>query len=250
MVSNMKEPTILYEDKEVLVINKPAGLVVHGDGLPAQAGKTKERNLVTWILEKYPELKEVGEPSRTTTGEVIFRPGIVHRLDRDTSGVMIIAKTEESFKNLKEQFQQHEIKKIYHAFVYGEIKDKHGVIDRPIGRSNKDFRMYSAQRGSRGERRDAVTEYNVLNNVKGYAFVEVLPKTGRTHQIRVHFKAISHSLVADPLYASTTENDLGFERLALHSYEVTYKDIDGTHHTIKAPYPDDFIEAIKLLQSR
>ena len=102
---------ILYEDKDMVAVNKLAGLVVHADG------KTNEPSLADWILQKYPEAKEVGEPSRTATSEVIYRPGIVHRLDRETSGVMLVAKTQQGFETLKKQFQAHQIKKEYHAFT-------------------------------------------------------------------------------------------------------------------------------------
>ena len=255
------EPTVLYEDKDILAINKPAGLVVHSDG------KTTEPTLVDWLLKRYPEtspvrdregsqrefisngIKNVGESWQSPKGQEILRSGIVHRLDRETSGVMLVAKTEQAFKTLKEQFQNHEIKKTYHAFVYGKMKVKKGTINRPIGRSNKDFRMWSAQRGARGEMRDAVTEYIVLNTKEGYSFVEVHPKTGRTHQIRVHFKAISNPLVSDSLYAPGRENTIGFKRLALHSHEVEFKGPDGKSHTVKAPYPEDFEKAVLWLQS-
>lgn len=239
----MEEPTILYEDKDVLAINKPAGLLVHGDG------RTSEPTLTDWILKKYPEIKEVGEPTKDLKGEIIYRPGIVHRLDRDTSGVILIAKSQKSFESLKAQFQSHKIKKIYLAFVYGEMKVTEGVIDRPIGRSNKDFRMWSAQRGARGELREAETHYRVLDKGKGYTFLEISPRTGRTHQIRVHFKAISYPLVADPIYSPKMENDLGFKRLALHSLEVTFLDLKGKSHTVVGPYPKDFSEAVSILQS-
>jgi len=237
------EPTILYEDKEILAVNKPTGLVVHSDG------KTKENNLVDWLLEKYPEIKNVGEPGRNSQGEEILRSGIVHRLDRDTSGVMLVAKTQEAFEVLKKQFQNREIKKVYHAIVFGSMKNTEGTIDRPIGRSSKDFRMWSAQRGARGEMREAVTDYKVIKVTPEYTFVEIFPKTGRTHQIRVHFKAINYPLVADSLYAPKKENELGLKRLALHSFEVTFKDLNGEIHTVSAPYPEDFAHAVDLLQS-
>lgn len=236
------EPTILYEDKDMIAVNKPAGLVVHGDG------KTAEPTLADWVLEKYPEAKEVGEPWKNEKGETIYRPGIVHRLDRETSGVMLVAKTQKGFENLKAQFQEQKIRKIYHAFAYGQMKEKEGVIDRPIGRSKKDFRMWSAQRGARGEMREAVTEYQVAQTTKDYSFVHVFPKTGRTHQIRVHFKAINHPLVGDSLYAPTTDNMLGFTRLALHSFETTFMDTKGKSHTVTAPYPEDFLHAVEVLQ--
>ncbi len=236
------EPTILYEDSHILAIDKPAGLVVHSDG------RTAEKTLTDWVLSKYPDMKEVGEPARTPKGETIHRPGIVHRLDRETSGVMLLAKTQEAFESLKQQFQEHTIRKTYHAFVYGEIKADKGTIGRPIGRSNKDFRMWSAQRGARGELRDAITDYMVKERMPGYSFVEVMPKTGRTHQIRVHFKAISYPLVADPMYAPSTENTLGFTRLALHSRSISFTDMEGVLQTVTAPYPGDFEQALTLLQ--
>lgn len=236
------EPEILYEDEGVIAINKPAGLVVHSDG------KTKEPNLVDWLITKYPEIKDVGEMGKDSRGEEILRSGIVHRLDRETSGVMLVAKTKESFENLKRQFQEHEIKKVYEAFLVGEIKNDEGVIDRPIKRSTSDFRKWTAQRGGRGEEREAVTDYKVLKKGNGSSLVEVKPKTGRTHQIRVHFKAINYPLVADSLYGKS-ENDLGFRRLALHSKEVTFKGLNGDFHKVLAPYPDDFRTAVEALQS-
>lgn len=235
---------ILYEDDGVVAVNKPAGLVVHSDG------KTDEQSLVDWVVQKYPEIKNVGEPGRNADGEIIMRPGIVHRLDRDTSGVMLVAKTKDSFESLKKQFQNHEVKKTYHAFVFGEMKSEKGTVDRPIGRSSQDFRMWSAQRGARGEMREAVTDYKVLLKGSGYSFVEISPKTGRTHQIRVHFKAINYPLVADSMYAPKRENTLGFNRQALHSYRVEFKDLNGGSHEVVAPYPEDFTYALGLLQNQ
>ncbi len=235
------QPEILFEDNDVVVINKPSGLVVHSDG------KTKEPNLVEWLLEKYPDIKDVGEPGRDAEGKEILRSGIVHRLDRETSGVMLVAKNQKSFENLKKQFQNHEIKKKYEAFVYGEVR-RNGVVDRPIGRSSSDFRKWSAQRGARGELREAVTEYKVLAKNKDYSLLEVVPKTGRTHQIRVHMKAINHPLVSDSLYAPNRGMLLGFKRAALHSKEVVFNGLDGKIHYIAAPYPEDFEKAKKIIE--
>lgn len=251
---------ILYEDKDILAINKPAGLIVHSDGRPVQEGQTKEKSLTDWIVENYPEIEGVGEPARTPEGKLVDRPGIVHRLDRETSGVMLIAKTKEGFDFLKKQFQNHDIQKEYLAFVYGEIPEKingvnyanggkRGIIDRPIGRSSSDFRQWSAQRGARGEMREAITEFEVLQKGKGYSLIKVFPKTGRTHQIRVHFKAINYPLVSDSLYAPNRENSLGFKRVALHSEKVTFKSLDGEIHEISAPYPEDFNLALGILQN-
>jgi 23S rRNA pseudouridine1911/1915/1917 synthase len=240
------EPTILYEDAAILAVNKPAGLVVHSDG------KTKEPNLVEWLEKKYPQLRGVGEPGRDAKGEEVLRSGIVHRLDRGTSGVMLVAKTQEAFEFLKKQFQDREVGKTYHAIVVGEMKTEKGKekgkIDRPIGRSSSDFRKWSAQRGARGEMREALTEYRVLEKGSGYSLVEAHPKTGRTHQIRVHFKAINYPLIGDGLYAPNYADALGLGRLGLHSYQVTFADLKGGKHTVAAPYPEDFKKAAKALQ--
>lgn len=244
---------ILYEDKDIVAINKPAGFVVHADG------RTQEPTLVDWILEKYPKSKEVGEPLIINKGQpnelTIYRPGIVHRLDRETSGALVIAKTQKAFEHLKAQFQERETDKTYHAFVYGEMKNDDGVIDRPIARSKKDFRLWSAQRGARGEAREAVTHYKVLHRTsvgninKGFTYVEVTPKTGRTHQIRVHMKAINHPVVADSLYAPKQKPGLGFKRLALHAKNLEFTDLKGKKVVVEAPLPQDFVEAVAKIKA-
>ena len=227
----------------MLVINKPAGLVVHSDG------KTAEPNVCDWLLEMYPDTKEVGEPWTSPDGTTMYRPGIVHRLDRDTSGVLVIAKTQESYLSLKAQFQNRETRKTYNAFVYDFMKEEGGIIDRPIGRSKGDFRQWTAQRGARGEMREAVTEYKVLKSSKDVSYVEVSPKTGRTHQIRVHFKAINHPVVCDALYAPKKPHLLGFERLALHASKIEIKDLKGELISVEAPLPQDFLEALDKIKA-
>src|SRR3989344_2069213 len=238
---NKDKIKIIYEDENILAINKPSGLVVHPDG------KTVEPTLVDWILKNYPEIEDVGEPLVLGTGEIIKRPGIVDPLDRETSGILLIAKNQKTFLFLKEQFKERDIKKSYRAFVYGEMKMEEGIIDRPIGRSNKDFRMWSAQRGARGQMRTAITEYHVLEKGNGFSFVEANPKTGRTHQIRVHFKAINHPIVSDSLYAPKKEKGLGFERLALHSYSIEFSLPEGKKIKLEAELPKDFERALKQI---
>ena len=234
------EIPILYEDNEVVVINKPAGLVVHPDG------RTKEETLVDWVRAKYPSIAEagVGESIELTNGGVIEKPGVVHRIDRETSGVLLIAKTQESFLNLKSQFQARTIKKNYKTIAYGFFKEPHGVINKPIGRSSSDFRRWSAEYGARGELREAVTEYQVLGEgeVGGtkLSYLDVFPRTGRTHQIRVHFKAVGHPLLCDALYAPKMPRVLGMERIALHAASVTFKGLDGVEKNVEAPLPGDF----------
>ena len=232
---------ILYEDDRVLVINKPAGLVVHPDG------RTKETTLADMLVETYPDMKMVGEPWTAPTGEVIYRPGIVHRLDRETSGVLVIAKTQESYEYLKKQFQDHTVKKVYNAFVYGNIKEDAGVIDKPIGKSKGDFRQWSAQPGSRGLHREAITEFTVLKRGADVAYLELRPKTGRTHQLRVHLKAIHHPILCDALYAPNRPSLLGFNRTALHARSITISLKEGEEKTFEAPFPEDFKEGIAQL---
>lgn len=248
-------PKILYEDEYLLALNKPSGLLVHFDG------RSGEKTLVDWINENYPDLKEVGEEQFLQNGQKIKRPGIVHRLDKDTSGVIIVAKTQESYVFLKNQFQNRRVEKIYHALVWGHFDSGEGVINLPIGRSSSDFRKWSAEYGAKGEKREAVTEYRVLSQVnnrpyiKGetepFSYLEIKPKTGRTHQIRVHMKAVGHPVVGDKIYGELKNKDIlkkrreieksmGFDRLALHALSIKIEIPDHTFITIESPLPDEF----------
>jgi len=235
---------ILYEDKEALVINKPAGLVMHSDG------KSIKPTLADWILEKYPQTKSVGEFSEKLEAKscklkAIPRPGIVHRLDAGTSGVLIIAKNQSAFLWLKKQFQNRKVNKVYNAFVWGEMKNDRGIIDKPIGRSKNDFRQRSAERGKKGKIRDAVTHFVVKKRSGGFSFLEIRPKTGRTHQIRVHLKAVGYPVVGDTLYAPKRSPALGFNRLALHAASVEFENLEHKKISVTAPLPEDFQNALK-----
>ena len=233
---------MLYEDEDCAVLNKPAGLVVHADG------HTKEPTLTDWVRAHYPETEGVGEQVELATGEVIEKDGIVHRLDRDTSGVLVIARNQEAFKFLKRQFQARTTKKVYRAFVYGEMKREDGIIDRPIGRSTRDFREWTASNETRGTVREAVTAYRVLGRCAGLTYLEVLPKTGRTHQIRVHLKSIGHPIVSDKLYAVRRAPALGFTRTALHALALDFSTPHHGHVRIEAPLPVDFKNAVAELE--
>lgn len=247
---------ILYEDDEVVAIDKPVGLVVHPDG------RTKEQTLVEWVCEHYPQIAadEVGESIVLTGGGEIRKPGIVHRIDRNTSGVLLIAKSHPSFENLKAQFQNRIIKKHYKTIVHGHFKESQGVIDRPIGRSASDFRKWSAEYGARGERREARTEYQVLGQGRvsfsnkgkkeeflSFAYLDVFPRTGRTHQIRVHLKAIGHPILCDELYAPKMPCVLGFSRVALHASSITFQNLRGEEKRVEAPLPEDFRRGVAEL---
>lgn len=234
---NLKDIT-LYEDDDVIAINKPAGLMVHPDGKPSRSEISAEETLSDIVLREHPDMANVGEPM----GDIV-RPGIVHRLDRDTSGVMLIAKNQKSFEFLKKQFQDRTIHKTYRAIVEGHFKEPSGTIDMQIGRSKNDFRKWLAGRGTRGTLRDAVTHYSVLQEFtydgNVYSYIEVQPKTGRTHQIRVHMKAISHPIVGDALYGSSKANSLGFSRQALHAFSIDFQLPSGTPLHLEAAVPGD-----------
>jgi len=241
-------PQIIKEEKDYLIINKPAGLVVHSDG------RTKEKTLCDFLIEKFPEIYGVGEPlniSEEKDGEkqekIIDRPGIVHRLDRDTSGVMIVARTQEGFEHFKKLFKDRKNQKAYQAFVYGNIKEDSFIINESIGRSKKDFRRWMSGENARGKLRSAETEFKVLkrSEKKDITFVEAYPKTGRTHQIRVHLKSVNSPIVADNLYAPNRDPKLGFERMALHAYSIRFKDLEGEIKEYAAEYPKDFENAIR-----
>lgn len=232
---------IIYEDEHILAINKPAGLVVHADG------KISEPSVADWVLRNFPDMRDIGESWIAPDGTTIYRPGIVHRLDRDTSGALLLCKDQETFIVMKEKFQGREVSKIYHAFVYGEMKDNEGTIDRPIARSRKDFRLWSAQRGARGNAREAITDFKVLRRGGGCSFVELKPRTGRTHQLRVHLKAINHPIVCDGLYAPKREPVFGLSRLALHASSVSFEFLSDGEISITAPLPAEFEHALAVM---
>ena len=214
-------PEVIYEDAQLVVVNKPAGMIVYPDG------KHDYPALSHWLDKRYGE------------GKYHF----VHRIDRETSGVLVIAKDEKTHQFLKEQFQDREIQKTYRAFVMGNLKDERGMINKPIGSSRGGSGPRSAKQPT-GTVREALTIYKTLDRGQGVTYVEVFPKTGRTHQIRVHFSAIGHPIIADVLYgAKGGTRLLGFNRLALHALSIAITHPNGKAMTFTAPLPQDFIEA-------
>ncbi len=238
---------IIYEDPNVLVINKPAGMVVHGDGF------SKEKTLVDWLIGKYPGIKEVGEDMISQKGEVIKKSGLIQRLDKDTSGVMIIAKNQETFLFLKNQFKNREVKKIYRVILAGALKipaREEKIIDLPIGRSKNDARKRVASKNAGGSLREAVTVFRLLENLGDkYAYVEAEPKTGRTHQLRAHFKAYNHPIIGDTLYNPNNNGEGAIKRQALHAYSLTLDLPTGETKTFTAPLPTDFTEVLEKLKA-
>lgn len=237
----MNAVEVIFENEDVAVLSKPSGLSVHKDGMRV------EETLADWFVARFPESKGVGEPLVLANGTSIDRPGIVHRLDKETSGVIILAKHQDSFLYLKQQFKNREVQKKYRAFLWGVMPDESGIIELPIGRSKSDFRKRSAERGAKAPLRDALTKWKKLSASGDFSYVEASPQTGRMHQIRVHFKALQHPLVGDHLYAPKREYALGFDRLALHALSLTISISPGEKHTFEAQLPSDFIEAEKQL---
>jgi len=173
----------------------------------------------------------------------------VHRLDKDTSGVLLLAKNQKAHQFLKEQFQNRTIKKTYVAIVSGWMKDDRGVINKPIGRSPSDFRRWLCGRGARGELREAITEYKVLKRFidkkEKYTYIEVKPKTGRTHQIRVHMKFLNHPVVCDSLYNPSGTCPKEISRMALHAKSIEFNTLKGETIKIESPIPLQFKKVVK-----
>ncbi len=189
---------VIYEDEEIVVVEKPAGLAIHSG-----AGREGEPTLVSSLLAQGVRLAGGG-------GD---RVGVVHRLDADTSGVMVLAKTEEAYRSLVEQFQRREVGKEYLALVEGEVEPEKGLIEGPIGRDPHRPRWMGIVEGGK----EAITEFEVLRRGKGRTLLLVRPKTGRTHQIRVHLSSIGHPVVGDPLYGR------GEGRLMLHAWRLSFR---------------------------
>lgn len=230
---------ILFENEQFIVIDKPAGIQVH------PSTNREEKILTDWIKMNYPEI--------LTVGGDISRPGIVHRLDRDTSGILVIAKTDACFLALKEQFHERLTTKTYHALVYGNLPKQEDTISLPLVRKKDSLKRVPARKNANysGKIRDAVTEYRVIRSYPQFDFVEVTPKTGRTHQIRAHFAALRHPVAGDTLYMSKDEKSLTLQRplrQLLHASRLSF-DLFGEHHDFEAPLPEDFRNFLAGLDS-
>lgn len=238
---------IIYQDKDVIAINKPAGMSMHPDRF--HAGDT----LADFLVENYPEVKHVGDISALP--DQGYRAGIVHRLDKDTSGIMIVARTQEAFDFFKKQFQERLVKKEYSALVVGRVKNKTGVISLSIGRSKNDPTKRIAKGSMRGKIREAVTEYKVqeyfFSDGKEYTLLVVFPKTGRTHQVRTHFKAIEYPVVCDKLYAGKRFIcPFGLSRQFLHANAIELTLPSGSRIRLEAELAEDLNIVLKGLRKQ
>jgi 23S rRNA pseudouridine1911/1915/1917 synthase len=223
---------ILYEDADLVALDKPAGLTVHpGAGRPTGT-------LAHHLLARYPEMAGVGG---------VGRPGIVHRLDQGTSGVLVVARTAAAYHRLARAFAGREVDKRYLAIVYGEPKPPAGLIDAPIGR----HAVRRKEMAVRADGRPSRTGYRTLAAQAGISLVELHLETGRTHQIRVHLSALHHPCVGDPLYGSDPNlaAKLGLERQWLHAVHLGFDHPrTGERVDFESPYPDDLQHALDVIR--
>ncbi len=226
---------ILYEDEHLIVVDKPAGLVVH----PA-AGHRGD-TLVHALLHHARTLSAVGGAER---------PGIVHRLDRDTSGVLVVAKSDVAHRRLAECFRAHTIEREYLALVRGAPRAEHGSVTRPIGRARSDPKRFTVR--SPRAARSAATHWEVIERLRGYCLLRVRLETGRTHQIRVHLASVGLPVAGDPTYGGGRKADaaLGLERQALHAGRLGFEHpVSGERLSFESPLPDDFARALAALRA-
>ena len=210
----MKIPSIIFENESFLIINKPSGLVVH------PFDYSTEETLLDFLTSHVSETFNIDNSVTLQDKRVINLGGVVHKLDRDTSGMMVIAKNQKTFDELKEQFRNHTTKKTYHALVEGIVKEDSFTIDAPLGRNKKDYKQSVNPTNPRGELRDAITEVKVItrNEVTVTTLVELTPKTGRTHQLRAHLSHVGHPIVGDKAYGSTYDAP----RIMLHAKTLMF----------------------------
>ena len=226
---------VIHEDKDFLILAKPAGIPVHRG--VAVHGET----VVDWLTKKYPEVKSVGDDPKE-------RPGIVHRLDKDTSGVMVVARNQKAFEALKQLFKERRVEKTYLALVLGAPKKKHDVITAPIGRLIRNpLKRGVGERGIRGGR-PAATEYRLLEYLGRYSLLEVRPKTGRMHQIRVHLASIGCPVAGDPAYGGTRAALPRLNRQFLHASSLAFSYPEGRRLRFEAALPKDLSAVLRELR--
>lgn len=226
---------LLFEDEHLMVVNKPAGLVVH------PAAGNMEHTLVNAILHHDPDIKNAG-------GD-LMRPGIVHRLDQDTSGLIVIARTRPALNFLQKEFKYRRVEKKYLAIVSGHFDHSAGRIELPIGRHPKKRKIMAVNYEAG---KQAVTEWKIKERYNSFSLVEVLLKTGRTHQIRVHFYAIDHPLIGDPVYQPRRHRKKAkaVNRQMLHSWKISFRHpYSGQRICFTADPPEDFKSVLKQLKA-
>jgi len=239
---NLKIP-VLFENKEYIVINKPAGVQAH----PSKG--VTSGTVVNWLLYHCPAVRGVGDAIKDKKHENI-RPGIVHRLDKNTSGVMVIAKTQKAFRYFKKLFQGRLVEKMYIAVVHGIVSKDEGAVSFPIGRSRRTPTRQAVFSGNAvpSSAREALTQYRVLKRYHDATLLEVAPKTGRMHQIRVHCAAIGHPVLGDTTYGSKRKKSADEPvRQLLHAKKLSFIDPNGDKKVFMAPIPRDIKQYIGSL---
>lgn len=229
----MEKIKIIYEDDHILALDKPAGLIV------LKEGNIKERTLSDYISEIRPELKK------------IERCGIIHRLDKETSGIVLIAKKTEDLIFFQKQFKRREVEKEYIALVAGEIKEKGGTIKNIIGRSPsnpKKQKIFFETEPGADKNRVAITEYEVIKRFNGFTFLRLKPKTGRKHQIRCHLAHILHPIVGDKVYGFKNQKSLIENRHFLHANYIKIEMPDKNNKEFKIDLPEELNEVLEKLK--
>lgn len=221
---------ILYQDSDIVVVNKPCGMVVH------PAAGNEDRTLVNALLYHVHDLSGIG-------GEM--RPGIVHRLDKDTSGLILIAKNDKAHAALSDQFKERSMEKHYHAVAFGNFSEDHGLIDAPISRHPVDRKKMAIVPNGKPSQ----TEWTVISRLKSATYLDVHLLTGRTHQIRVHMHSIGHPLLGDRIYAPNIKTSVHIPRLMLHAHTLSFTHpVSGERMTLSAPLPEKFLTTLEKLK--
>ena len=231
---------IIYEDEDILIVNKPCGMVVH------PAAGNPDGTLVNAILY------HCGD-SLSGIGGVI-RPGIVHRIDKDTSGLLVVAKNDAAHLSLSEQLKVHRVSRVYHAIAIGNLREDSGTVDAPIGRHPTDRKRMAVLRGADAHARDAVTHYRVLERFDGLCHIECQLETGRTHQIRVHMSSLGHPLLGDPVYGGASHRFCQNHPALIHGQCLHAAELSlihprsGEEMHFTCPLPEDMERILTILR--
>ena len=244
LIGNSNIPLdVIFENKDMIVLNKQAGLQVH------PSSKEKINTLTNALLARYPEIVNVYDGG----ADAELRPGIVHRLDKDTTGVIVVARNPESFQELKKAFKDRQIEKVYLAVTKGIFKEKEGLIDKPLAKSSDYKKQVIARSNTKNTTREAQTYFKVIEEYGNHSLVELKPKTGRTHQIRVHLSSIGHPIVGDLMYSERLSKNLKINkensvaRQLLHAHRLKFVLFEKEYEFI-ALLPGDFENFLALIK--
>lgn len=225
---------IVFEDDHIIIIDKPAGIIVH------PTDRREQDTLANAIVAYYPQIKDVGEDP--------MRPGIVHRIDKEVSGLLLICKTQEAFEYFKKKFKGRTMFKQYTALVHNPIEESKGVIDMPIERHKAKGKMVARPK-SQEAGRQAITEYEETQKFEHFSLLKVTIKTGRTHQIRTHMTALNHPIVGDKLYKQKkVKQNIDLDRIFLHATKLGFKHITGEKLEFESKLPNSLNKILKMLQ--